>query len=111
MVATNSISQGKSRKAALDYVTESSGIIHDAISTQVWSGEAKVHVSITNGSKQQPQIFYLDNKEVSRINSSLQGEIDVSGANRLNANLNKCFCGVNPVGKGFIAIPNLVRYE
>ncbi len=102
LVATNSISQGKSRKAALDYITENGGIIHDAISTQVWSGEAKVHVSITNWSKQQPQIFYLDNKEVSRINSSLQGEIDVSKANRLNSNINWCFQGVIPVGKGFI---------
>ena len=102
LVATNSISQGKSRRAALDYVTENGGIIHDAVSTQVWSGEAKVHVSIANWSKQQPQIFYLDNKEVSRINSSLQGEIDVSRANRLKANLNYCFQGVIPVGKGFI---------
>ena len=57
LVATNSISQGKSRRAALDYVTENGGIIHDAVSTQVWSGEAKVHVSIANWSKQQPQIF------------------------------------------------------
>lgn len=102
LVATNSISQGKSRKAALDYVTANGGIIHDAVSTQVWSGEAKVHVSITNWSKQTPQVFYLDSREVSRINSSLQGEIDVSGANRLNSNLNKCFQGVIPNGKGFV---------
>ncbi|MCX5965360.1 MAG: N-6 DNA methylase [Cyanobacteria bacterium] len=109
LVATNSISQGKSRKAALDYVTEKGGIIHDAISTQVWSGEAKVHVSITNWSKQQPQIFYLDNKEVSRINSSLQGEIDVSGADRLNSNLNWCFQGVIPLGKGFLVTEEKVN--
>ncbi len=102
LVATNSISQGKSRKAALDYVTANGGIIHDAVSTQVWSGEAKVHVSITNWSKQTPLIFYLDNKEVSKINSSLQGETDVSQADRLKANLNYCFQGVIPVGKGFI---------
>jgi hypothetical protein len=109
LVATNSISQGKSRKAALDYVTEQGGIIHDAISTQVWSGEAKVHVSLTNWSKQAPQAFYLDNKEVSQINSSLKAEMEVSQAFRLSANLNKCFQGVIPVGKGFIVTEEQVN--
>ena len=48
LVGTNSISQGKSRTAALDYITQNHGYIHEAISTQVWSGEANVHVSIVN---------------------------------------------------------------
>jgi type II restriction/modification system DNA methylase subunit YeeA len=48
LVATNSISQGKSRAAALDYVTRNGGVIYEAISSQVWSGEANVHVSIVN---------------------------------------------------------------
>ncbi len=102
LVGTNSISQGKSRKASLDYVTEQGGIIHDAVSTQVWSGEANVHVCLTNWSKQVPQIFYLDSEEVAEINSSLQGSIDVSKATRLKANLSWCFQGVIPNGKGFV---------
>jgi hypothetical protein len=48
LVGTNTISQGNTRKAGLDYITQNSGIIHDAISSQVWSGDAKVHVSIVN---------------------------------------------------------------
>ncbi len=48
LVATNSISQGKSRVASLDYVVGTGGVIHDAISSQVWSGEANVHVSLVN---------------------------------------------------------------
>ncbi|OUC12889.1 MAG: SAM-dependent methyltransferase, partial [Alkalinema sp. CACIAM 70d] len=48
LVATNSISQGKSRAASLDYVVGRGGVIHDAISSQVWSGEANVHVSLVN---------------------------------------------------------------
>ena len=51
-VGTNSISQGKSRVAALDYVVQNGGIIYDAVSTQVWSGEANVHVSIVNWVKE-----------------------------------------------------------
>ncbi|MGB3640900.1 MAG: DNA methyltransferase [Rivularia sp. (in: cyanobacteria)] len=109
LVATNSISQGKSRVAALDYVTQNGGYIHEAISTQVWSGEAKVHVSLVNWCKEKPGKYYLDNNTVTVINSSLQASIDVSQAVRLKANLNKCFQGVIPVGSGFIVTEEQVK--
>ena len=101
LVATNSISQGKSRVAALDDITQNGGHIHDAISSKPWSGEANVHVSIVNWCKQQPEQYYLDDNQVSQINSSLQTHIDVSIAKTLKANKNKSFQGVIPVGKGF----------
>ncbi|MDK2411368.1 N-6 DNA methylase [Aphanizomenon sp. PH219] len=101
LVATNSISQGKSRIAALDYITQNGGYIHEAVSTQPWSGAAKVHVSIVNWCKDKPEKYHLDDLVVSQINSSLKSSIDVSQAARLQANLNKCFQGVIPVGKGF----------
>ncbi|MBD2147818.1 DNA methyltransferase [Sphaerospermopsis sp. FACHB-1194] len=109
LVATNSISQGKSRKAALDYITQNGGYIHEAVSTQPWSGAAKVHVSIVNWCKQQPEKYYLDDQIVSQINSSLKSSIDVSQAVRLKANLNKCFQGVLPVGEGFIVTEQQVQ--
>ena len=102
LVGTNSISQGKSRKATLDYVTNNNGYIHEAISTQPWSGEAKVHVSIVNWSYEQPKQYFLDDKPVEIINSSLQSHKDISIAKSLQSNLNKCFSGVIPVGKGFL---------
>ena len=101
LVATNSISQGKSRAVSLDYISENGGYIYNAISSQEWSGEAKVHVSLVNWSKQKPNQFILDGKEVSLINSSLQSTIKVTQAVRLKANLNQCFQGVIPNGKGF----------
>jgi type II restriction/modification system DNA methylase subunit YeeA len=67
LVGTNSISQGKSRVAALDYITHNGGHIHEAISTQPWSGEANVHVSIVNWSKVEPVSYYLDNHGSSGI--------------------------------------------
>lgn len=112
LVATNSISQGKSRKATLDHILENGGFIHDAISTQPWSGEAKVHVSIINWQKGDPGeniIYRLDHRVVSRINSSLKAEINVTKAHRLSENLNLCFQGVIPVGKGFIVTEEQVR--
>ena len=102
LVGTNSISQGKSRIAALDYITQNGGYIHEAVSTQPWSGAAKVHVSIINWCKDKPRKSYLDDLVVSQINSSLKSSVDVSQAVRLKANLNKCFQGVIPVGEGFI---------
>ncbi|MFM6228143.1 MAG: DNA methyltransferase, partial [Dolichospermum sp.] len=102
LVGTNSISQGKSRIAALDYITQNGGYIHEAVSTQPWSGAAKVHVSIINWCKDKPRKYYLDDLVVSQINSSLKSSVDVSQAARLQANLNKCFQGVIPNGKGFL---------
>jgi SAM-dependent methyltransferase len=102
LVGTNSISQGKSRIASLDYITQNGGYIHEAISTQPWSGEAKVHVSIVNWIYHEPTDYYLDNKPVKQINSALTSLTDVCTAVRLLANQNKCFQGVIPVGKDFI---------
>jgi len=68
--------QGKSRTAALDYVVQNGGVIYDAVATQVWSGEANVHVSrggfcpnmsdATTKLSQKPslQVCYLDNQPV-----------------------------------------------
>ncbi|NDJ16186.1 class I SAM-dependent DNA methyltransferase [Myxacorys almedinensis] len=102
LVATNTISQGKTRKAGLDYVTHSGGIIHDAVSTQPWSGEAKVHVSIVNWCYEKTQERYLDGQIVASISSSLKSTTDVSTASRLTANLSYCLQGVMPGGKGFL---------
>jgi hypothetical protein len=109
LVATNSISQGKSRAVSLDYITENGGYIYQAISSQEWSGDAKVHVSIVNWSKQKPNHAILDGKEVSLINSSLQSTIKVTQAVRLKANLNQCFQGVIPIGMGFIIDQETVK--
>jgi type II restriction/modification system DNA methylase subunit YeeA len=101
LVATNSISQGKSRKVSLDYINENGGYIHEAISTQEWSGEAAVHVSIVNWCKIKPDTYFLDHQPVNFINSSLTSLTDVTQAKTLKANLNQCFQGVIPNGKGF----------
>lgn len=101
LVATNSIRHGKSRRATLDYIKQNDGYICSAVSTQPWSGEANVHVSIVNWSKQEPESCRLDDIEVQTINSSLRSTTDVSEAVRLKANRGVCFQGVIPVGKGF----------
>jgi type II restriction/modification system DNA methylase subunit YeeA len=99
LVGSNSITQNESRKASLGFIVSNGGIIHDAIPTQEWSGEAAVHVSIVNWAREEQKQKYLDVNPVSFINSSLKTEIDVSNAHRLKQSESMCFQGVVPVGK------------
>ena len=55
LVGTKTIRQNESREASLDYIVANGGTITEAVSHQVWSGEAAVHVSLVNWIKgQQP---------------------------------------------------------
>jgi hypothetical protein len=121
LVGTNTIRQNESRVASLDYIIENGGNIHDAISSQVWSGDAAVHVSIVNwikgksdetksikrqaGDKKESPWEYF---EVEEINSSLSPGFDVAEAHDLNANQNPkvVFQGQNPVNEGFFLEPD-----
>ncbi|MEB3151608.1 MAG: type IIL restriction-modification enzyme MmeI, partial [Sphaerospermopsis sp.] len=102
LVGTNSIAQVSGRKASLDYIVNNEGIIHDAISTQEWSGDAAVHVSIVNWTKEETQQKFLNNIEVAFISASLTTETSVTNAKILNANKNYSFQACELSGKGFI---------
>lgn len=106
LVGTNSVSQNTAREASLDYIVEKGGVITDAVSSQRWPGDAKVHVSLVNWVKQPVDAvdqFVLDGDEVSGITSSLrEGGADDWKPQPLAANRDRCFQGPIPVGKGFI---------
>ena len=111
LVATKTIRETSSRKASLDYVTDHGGIITEAVSSQPWSGDAVVHVSIVNWIKNGDpgqRVLWLNNTdlrlEVDDIPSSLMPGIDVRRAVALPANQQPkvCFQGQTPgVTKGF----------
>ena len=102
LVGTNSISQVTGRKASLEYVVNKGGIIYDAVSTQEWSGDAVVHVSIVNWAKEEPKQRFLDNVLVPFISSGLKNEISVTGAVKIKANANTSFESCALGGKGFV---------
>jgi hypothetical protein len=82
---------------------ENKGIIHNAIASQKWSGEAKVYVSLVNWQKiGTPKHFILDEAVVSSINTSLKNEQAITQAVRLKQNMKKSFEGCQLGGKGFI---------
>lgn len=112
LVATNTIRQNDSRIASLDYVVDHGGTIFEAVSSQPWSGDAAVHVSIVNwvkGAHDGKKILWLNDGqlrlETDLINSSLSPRVDVRTAEDLNCNRSpaSCFQGQTPgVTNGFI---------
>ncbi|MCB1230490.1 MAG: class I SAM-dependent DNA methyltransferase, partial [Verrucomicrobiae bacterium] len=116
LVGTNSIRQNNSRIGSLDYIAANGGTILDSVGTQVWSGDAVVHVSIVNwvngeqrgekkleiqlgDSRDSPwEVFHLE-----VIPTSLTPGVDVTSAARLSTNADSatCFEGQQPGHKGF----------
>jgi hypothetical protein len=116
LVGTNTIRQNESREASLDYITGTGGTITEAVSTEVWSGEASVHVSIVNWAKGEAigaKILHTQVghkigapwkiEELQNIPATLSSSKDVTSAIPLLANQKpKCvFQGQNPVSRGF----------
>ena len=104
LVSTNTLRENKHRKGSLDYVVESGGTITDAVSSQRWPGEARVHVSLTCWvMDQEPDgPRSLDGVQVPRITTQLRSGVDSSRVAPLKANAGKSFVGVQPTGRGFV---------
>lgn len=118
IVATNTVRQNYSREGGLDYVTSNNGIITNAVSTQVWSGDATVYVSIINWIKgdagKDKKLLSIqigdsidspfEYHEMESINSALSLGYDVSSANVLAANKasKSCYQGQTHGNKAFL---------
>lgn len=113
LVGTNSIMQNRGREASLDYIVATGGVITDAVSTQKWPGDAKVHVSIVNWVKQPevvPTEYELDGVPVAGITSSLTaGNGEEWVPKSIPANRGKAFQGPIPVGDGFVISSEVAR--
>jgi hypothetical protein len=116
-VGTNTIRQNYSREGGLDHIVKHGGTITEAVSTQVWSGEAVVHVSIVNwlkGDEARPKKLFTQKGdepespwealELQEINSSLSSMVDLSTAARLRANMegDGCYQGQTHGHEGFL---------
>ncbi|MDE3066804.1 MAG: class I SAM-dependent DNA methyltransferase [Verrucomicrobiota bacterium] len=116
LVGTNTIRQNYSREGGLDYIVKHGGTIIEAVSSQPWSGESAVHVSIVNwtkgNSEERKMLFRLSGEDregpwekepVQRINSSLSFVTDVAAAVPLKVNQNPklCYEGQQPGHDGF----------
>lgn len=117
LVGTNTIRQNYSRIGGLDYIVLHGGDITDAVSSQVWSGDAVVHVSIVNWIKGKHNgrrtLFRQvgddrnspwEMKELEWIGPSLSFQLDVSTAISLktNAQSEACYQGQTHGHEGFV---------
>lgn len=86
-------------------------MIVSAISTQDWSGEAAVDVSIVNWGKELTAAHcVLDGVAVSGITPALRpAGADTSTAGRISKNIGRAFQGPQPVGAGFVLDPEEAR--
>jgi hypothetical protein len=112
LVATKTIRENDSRAGGLDHIVASGGVIVDAVSSQPWSGEAAVDVSIVHwvkGDYRGPRVLREYDEggwreaEVETISSALTAGTDVSSAGALAAVTahKRCFEGQQPGHKGF----------
>lgn len=105
LVGTNTIRQNYSREGGLDHIVHNGGTITEAVSTQVWSGEASVYVSVVNWVKgEQPGTKLLFRQlgdrrdsdfeviELDHIHAALSGRLDVTGAKKLKTNADSKTC-------------------
>ena len=120
LVGTNTIRQNESREGGLDYVVDGGGTITEAVSSQVWSGDAAVHVSIVNWVKGEApgpkKLFRQDGDradspfvvaEVETIHPALADRVDLREAAPLRANTDAgaCFQGQTHGHAGFLLSP------
>lgn len=121
LVGTKTIRQNESRVASLDYIVKNGGTITEAVSKQVWSGEAAVHVSIVNWAKGEQKgkksLFTQvgDNmvsdwirEEVDYIGPTLTTDTDASEASLLSVNQEpkRVYVGQYPFNEGFWLTPD-----
>ncbi|GAB9243221.1 DNA methyltransferase [Bradyrhizobium diazoefficiens] len=117
LVGTNTIRQNYSRIGGLDHIVRNNGTITEAVSSQVWSGDAVVHVSIVNwvkGEQPGPKKLFKQNgdqlespwevRDVDTINSALSFGIDLKDAKALtvNAKSDACYQGQTHGHDGFL---------
>jgi SAM-dependent methyltransferase len=125
LVGTNTIRQNYSREGGLDYIVDNGGTITEAVSSQAWSGDAAVHVSIVNWVKGSDagmkKLFRQEGNstespwqvdEVPRIGAALSGRFDVTKAADLDVNKDSDSCdqGQTHGHKGFLLTPDEARH-
>jgi hypothetical protein len=114
LVGTANVRSGDTRKNTLDYIVDNGGVITDAVSSQPWSGDASVEVSIVNwtkGSYDGERTLWLSRGTtkltVDEITGSLSTETDLRHAVKLKVNRKPqvIFQGQTPQHAKFVLTP------
>jgi hypothetical protein len=104
LVATNTIAQGDTRAAALEWLVNHGSVVYEATRSMVWPGAAAVAVAIVHLAKGTPARNIearLEGQPVDGITSRLTPGIERPNPVRLQGNSGLSFLGLNPWGSGF----------
>jgi hypothetical protein len=109
LITTNTISQGETRKAGLDYIISGGFEIYFAVSDFQWPGTASVIASmfaLFNGKYSGQKS--LNDRQVESISSTFDSE-NFKNEKPLVITVNKdlCYQGVCPYGEGFVVAPSV----
>jgi hypothetical protein len=104
LLATNTIAQGTTRRAGLDWITSNDGCIYAAERSMPWPGLAAVIVSVVwvmRAAKR--SVCVLDGQPCHAITPLLRASAASNEAkpNRLNENKSHCYQGSSILGTGF----------
>jgi len=114
LVGTANIRSGDTRKNTLDHIVDNGGVIVEAVSSQPWSGDASVEVSIVNWTKGDydgDRTLWLSRgttkMTVDNITGSLSTETDLRHAAKLKVNKKPqvIFQGQTPQHEKFVLTP------
>jgi hypothetical protein len=109
LIATNTIAQGDTRTAALQFMANDGGVITAATRSMPWPGDAAVAVSVVHVAKgivgAQVDDRMLDEKPVAAINSRLRAKPERPDPVSLTANQQHSFNGTFVLGLGFMLTP------
>jgi methylase of polypeptide subunit release factors len=103
LISTNTLAQGDSRVAGLDFIIKNKGAINFAVKSTRWPGLAAVNVSLLTLCKGAlPYQKVLNGRSVQNITSFLDDTEDQRDPQKLAANAMKSFQGSVILGTGFI---------
>ena len=105
LITTNTISQGDTRKGALQQIIDENGTINYAVPSMRWPGKAAVQVSLISLCKGQVAASFIGSRRVDSINSYLD-DIGINTiAYNLPENADIGFLGSYLYGEGFVLEP------
>ena len=105
LIATNTISQGDTRKGALQQIIDESGTINYAAPSVRWPGKAAVQVSLVSLCKGAQEASFIGSRSVESINSYLDDSGINTFAYKLPENAELGFLGSSLYGEGFVLEP------
>ena len=111
LVGTNTIRQNETREAGLDHIVANGGVILEAVSSQVWSGDAAVYVSIVNWAKLPESLLPLGGGQGGVILPSGGGQGGGTPTHDLDGQTGFALPAENPLDPAEVALPKRLYFQ